>query len=517
MDNRQLQSCGGHLPKCGEQGREREMEKLIASIKSDFVSELSFRDQEAKDVIKFRAQVVKIASEINNRTAFGEKVPPKLFKDLEKATKKRDEAERKIDEIKNNRIYENAFEWRFEFPEVLNDDGDFIGFDVVIGNPPYGVSFSEYEKEYLKNHFISTSGEVEIYTYFIELAITKLLKKKGYFSYITTNTVYYLNKFAPIRKKAFLDNRIISLLELEKQVFADAPDIVPAIYVLQKSNCSNHIVTLYKSQETKRVYDLVSLEGFNTNKIEQDKFQGKSDYVFNLTTNESKENLLNKLSQLDPLKKFYKTVYGIKTGNNYSISARGILANKQDYLAHPSDETDKKVFVGNLDRYFLDKKYCFIKYGENLREKPKSYDFFIGERILIRRIINRRFRIMATFTNEEFICKKDIYILKITDSGIDYKYVLGLLNSKLISYYKTKSSGSAKKDDFTQITLRDIRQLPIPESKNEITNQISEKVKDLLEKKKSQVDTGDLENQIDQLVYQLYGLKGEEIAIVEGV
>ena len=124
---------------------------------------------------------------------------------------------------------------------------------------------------------------------------------------------------------------------------------------------------------------------------------------------------------------------------------------------------------------------------------------------------------MATFTNEEFICKKDIYILKITDSGIDYKYVLGLLNSKLISYYKTKSSGSAKKDDFTQITLRDIRQLPIPESKNEITNQISEKVKDLLEKKKSQVDTGDLENQIDQLVYQLYGLKEEEIAIVEGV
>ncbi len=43
----------------------------------------------------------------------------------------------KMEEIKNNKIYENSFEWRFEFPEVLNDDGEFIGFDVVIGNPPY--------------------------------------------------------------------------------------------------------------------------------------------------------------------------------------------------------------------------------------------------------------------------------------------------------------------------------------------------------------------------------------------
>ena len=47
-----------------------------------------------------------------------------------------------IDEIKSNKIYENAFEWRFEFPDVLNDNKDFIGFDVVIGNPPCAVNFT---------------------------------------------------------------------------------------------------------------------------------------------------------------------------------------------------------------------------------------------------------------------------------------------------------------------------------------------------------------------------------------
>ena len=84
---------------------------------------------------------------------------------------------------------------------------------------------------------------------------------------------------------------------------------------------------------------------------------------------------------------------------------------------------NKKVFVGNLNRYTIEEKYCYIKYDDNLKEKPKSYDFFLGERILIRRIINRRFRMMAGITDEEFICKKDIYILKLNDNSIDYKYI----------------------------------------------------------------------------------------------
>src|SRR5690606_19385684 len=60
-----------------------------------------------------------------------------------------------VEKIKSNKIYENAFEWRFEFPEVLNDDGDFVGFDVVIGNPPYGVIFKEKEKQFFKQKFES--------------------------------------------------------------------------------------------------------------------------------------------------------------------------------------------------------------------------------------------------------------------------------------------------------------------------------------------------------------------------
>ena len=64
---------------------------------------------------------------------------------------------KKINDIKDSKIFQNSFEWRFEFPEVLNDDGDFVGFDVVIGNPPYGIKPNDGEKDYFKNEFLKVN------------------------------------------------------------------------------------------------------------------------------------------------------------------------------------------------------------------------------------------------------------------------------------------------------------------------------------------------------------------------
>ncbi len=79
----------------------------------------------------------------------------------EKLEQEIDKIEKHFDKAKNNKIYENAFEWRFEFPEVLNDEGDFVGFDVVIGNPPYVdakklASISSLLKENYKVYYSSS-------------------------------------------------------------------------------------------------------------------------------------------------------------------------------------------------------------------------------------------------------------------------------------------------------------------------------------------------------------------------
>ncbi|MBD2139770.1 hypothetical protein H6F32_19985 [Anabaena sp. FACHB-1237] len=124
---------------------------------------------------------------------------------------------------------------------------------------------------------------------------------------------------------------------------------------------------------------------------------------------------------------------------------------------------------------------------------------------------------MATLTDEEFITKKDIYIFINNNNQFSARYLLAIINSKFISFMQTNISASAKKDDFTQITLNDIRKIKIPELTKERKKDIENLVDQILNAKKSDpnADTTALETEIDQMVYQLYNLTPEEIEIIE--
>ncbi len=376
-----------------------------------------------------------------------------------------------------------------------------MGFDVVIGNPPYGVKLIDREKEYLKNRFIATSGEVEIYTFFIELAMANLLRLNGIFSYITTNTIYYLDKFSQIRKKAFLGNRVISLLELEKQVFADAPDIVPAIYVLQKNVISDNVIKLYKSTETKRVYDLVEFEGFKINSIEQNKFETKADFVFSLSTNEAKENLLKRISQLEPIKKSFKVVYGIKTGDNDRFISKEITGTENWKKCASSAK--------NIKKYTIDWQGDYLNVCSDLAglnninyEQPKILIQYIRKLSMPIRLV------CALDVNGEYYPLNNFSFV-VSENGNSLKALLGIINSKLMNWYFSNC--------FVDYNIKPkyIEQLPLPTKIN--SKEIEAKVSEIIAIKANdkEIDTTDLENQIDQLVYQLYELTEEEIKIIE--
>jgi len=200
-----------------------------------------------------------------------------------------------------------------------------------------------------------------------------------------------------------------------------------------------------------------------------------------------------------------------------SISARGILADENDYAEMKVNNEYEPIFSGRLDRYSLESNYRFIKYGENLKEKPSSFEFFKGERILIRKIVSRKFRIIATLAKEKFVNKKDIYIFKNNSKDFSNKYLLGIINSKLLSFIKTKSSNAAKKDDFTQLTLNDIRNIRIPIPNKDIKGKFEDIIDMILNAKKedSNSETALLEKEIDRMVYALYGLTEEEIRMVD--
>ena len=135
---------------------------------------------------------------------------------------------------------------------------------------------------------------------------------------------------------------------------------------------------------------------------------------------------------------------------------------------------------------------------------------------------------MATIADEDFVNKKDLYSFKLSDRNIDIKYILGLLNSKLFSYIYISTSTIATKDDFRQTTLAELRRLPVLVSNNyqKLSNlcdkmlSLNKKLQEIgdkntLEKQKIEEEIKKTDNEIDELVYQLYGITEEEKKIIE--
>lgn len=191
--------------------QKREMERLINNIKTDFRAEIGRNSKEQRRIDKLGQELFQLTGKGRGGTGLILFDPDEHYgkdRKLKKKRKEKIEIEAEInklttaiEDIKSNKIYENAFEWRFEFPEVLNDDGDFIGFDVVIGNPPYirQEMFSAM-KPYLSANYKTFSGTADLYIYFVELGLS-LLRSSGNFIFILPNKWMRASYGAGLRSK----------------------------------------------------------------------------------------------------------------------------------------------------------------------------------------------------------------------------------------------------------------------------------------------------------------------------
>ena len=214
--------------------QKREMEKLIDDIKNDFRSEISLNDPKVKRLKKIQGEIFGMTNQTQmfemtkrEKTAWNKK--------LKKLTEDSKKLEIIIEEIKNNKIYEEAFEWRFEFPEVLDDNGDFVGFDAVIGNPPYiRVQELPYEAiDYYKINFKVAFKRIDISVLFSELGYN-LLNKNGYLNYITSNQFLKAEYGREARK--FLNGKLFSNIDYSKvSVFEGLATYVSIIGITKKS------------------------------------------------------------------------------------------------------------------------------------------------------------------------------------------------------------------------------------------------------------------------------------------
>lgn len=341
---------------------------------------------------------------------------------------------------------DKAFNWQKQFPEIFKNGG----FDVVVGNPPYGVSFDSNEKKYLKD-FDSLVSDYEAYIYFISL-IKKLVKPDGVLSYIFPNTFLSTLYGIKYRKDFFERFTVYELVNLSKDAtFSDAS--VRTIIMSARNKSSDYSTRLSAISSSKN--------------IESIKLVNKSEAIISV------DNLLSlfELSQADtsliqkirtasePMSTYFVISQGLIPYDKYRGHDEHTIKNRIWHSDHAKDTTYKKELKGgDISRYLLNwNGNLWISYGDWLAA-PRDKKYFTQPRILIREITDDK--LFATYTDEEFYNTPSI-INAVPKENVSQKAALAIINSKLLGWYHNSTSPKANKGLFPKILINDVRNLPI--------------------------------------------------------
>lgn len=539
--------------------QKREMERLIYEIKSTFSSSIGNYDPRKIKVARLGEQLFKLTGK--GQDGFSNMVfePSETYGKGDEAARRKKEKEiasieaeieklnGEIEETKNNKIYDNAFEWRFEFPEVLNDEGDFMGFDVVIGNPPY---IRQEEITELKPHFKAQfelySGTADVYIFFIEKGF-KILKDKGLFTFIMPNKFMQAGYGKPARKFLLAQN-LVEIIDFgDLQVFEEATTY-PCILTATKEPAQEVFRTakIHTLDFTRRFHAYVaslrqSLRhdslGEETwiisNTREQQLLQkiiAKSELMKNYVNGEAKRGVLTGLTEAfmitedikehiikrDPSsKKWIKPVLRGRDIQKWIAGAEGMWL----ITTFPALKIDIAKYPGIHEHLLQFGKDRLEQSGEAGARKKTANKWFETQDTIAYwkdfekpKIMYQVLQVKPCFIYDEkgLYCNNSMWFIPSAD-----KVLLGILNAKmgwwLISKYCTAIQNGY------QLIWKYFGQLPIATGQPAVRKQITELVNKILAAKKRNpaADTIALEEQIDALVYQLYDLTPEEIQLIE--
>jgi len=487
--------------------QKREMEKLIDDIKNDFRSEISLNDPKVKRLKKIQGEIFGMTNQTQmfeltkrEKTAWNKK--------LKKLTEDSKKLETIIEEIKNNKIYEEAFEWRFEFPEVLDDNGDFVGFDAIIGNPPYIFSrelITKQEKNYFYDNYKLTQFKLNTYILFSELA-SKISNSNSTIAYIIPNnwlTLQYNSQFREFILNEFSDVKIVND---KNKTFEDA-SVDASILLVSKMG-----IGITKSYELNNTdFEFIS-ETENTN------YLNDTGSIINYGLYRNPELALI-LNQINNNSKLLETEFIVKNGVQAYTVGEGIptqtkeMKDQRVYHTNTKIDDNWKKYIDGSDvlRYGLNWTGLYIKYGKNLSRR-RTPDLFTGERIYVRQIPSKPpYAIVSTLINIDAVCDNNHMIIKSKEEhSITLKSLIGILNSKLITFWFASTFGKHQRKLFPQFKVKELQIFPIPKNISPILQEIEKSVNTLSIEYNEEVN-----NKIDSLVYELYDLKKEQIEIIE--
>ena len=351
---------------------------------------------------------------------------------------------------------DKAFNWQNEFPEIFAKGG----FDVVIGNPPYGASISKSHQEYYLNSYETPSYKLDTYSIFIEKGI-KLLNKNEVLGFIVPYTWMTINQHFKLRKYLF-NYEIYEIVNLPQKIFEDA-DLDTVILNLRKSNPKNFI----------SIGNSKNGEIITTGQITIDGILKNTDLLINTNLTVEDSKIVEKLRIKSSLDTQFEVSQGyIPYRRSDLIKEFGEeLGNKivDERLWHSASKTSnewKQEIQGrDLSRFFNTESFQYVKYGKHLAGFVAE-KFFQNPRILIMEVTRgNRYKISATFVEKEYYNTPSIINIIQSENNIQQlRYLLGVLNSSLITWYHTKVHPKANAvTSIPKILIKDIRKLPIPD------------------------------------------------------
>ncbi|EMQ3069022.1 class I SAM-dependent DNA methyltransferase, partial [Campylobacter coli] len=496
--------------------------------------------------------------------SFDEKVAIKEFANLKK----------EYDNIFNLES-NHPFEWRFEFPEILGDDGNFKGFDLIIGNPPY-IKEAENKELFTNTKKLRTyQGKMDIWYHFVGRGFD-ILKNNGYLAFIATNNWVTNSGAKKLRNIVLEESQILSLVDFSSFMVFDSASIQTMIMQFQKIKPpKNYEIHFSKITTQTPIYDdainLLKNEKTQNNEILKINLTPKKfiDKTLNFTKSDYEE-LFNKIQKYG---KFYleerevaqgivpnpdiitkrnisdeMVSKGIKVGDGVFVIEKDFLnvceyekkylkplyevehfgkyyfnKNNSKQLIYTTKNNSKKENIPTIIKHLQKFRSIMDNRRENLNKRLDFYHlhwarderfFESGEKIVsVRKCIEPIF----SYLNNEAYVMLSLNVIK--TQRINVKYLTGLLNSKLVAFW-LKHKGKMQGNNY-QIDKEPLLNIPIVDtnSKNEkLADELINLVDEILKAKEQDknANTQELENKINSIVYKLYNLTEEEIKIIEG-
>ena len=426
--------------------------------------------------------------------------------------------------ISDEKITDKAFNWEKEFPDVFKVDN--LGFDVIVGNPPWGAKLTEKDKAYFRQQYKTAKGLLDTFALFLERAAT-LLKHGGYLGFILPDIVL-LKNYPAIRKYILNNFVIVSAVHsgmIFKGVNLDSVVLIFKKEANEKTRRSNsiHVVSNIISFEKKE---------WQETKIPQKLFKKTSGYKFNLYLTPEKLRLKKKIDEKSlPLRKIGEAHEGIHSGN-----IRGkLFVDKKESAKH------KKLILkgGEVGKYCVNWQGKYVNYDSLMVNRNKGEyanlsrrDYFEKPKILVRRTGDK---VIACLDKKGFYASNNLFVFQSTKNrNYNLNTVLLFFNSRLVNWYFLTIQ-PRKGRLFAELKIVHIDQFPVFKFDFSVKKDVeTAKRLDELSLKRQElagvfkavaINTGrwrklkkeieQIDKKIDQMVYHLYKLTPKEIEIIE--